>query len=215
MGGMTSSQLAKVLTLSILLLVVALFSAHAHAAITNKVDLIERMEAWKEEVAGRQDLELRERDLEIHLISRLIFQTESKFYDQDLNLFLQKTCEEMQDTDDDFGPFLGALHEGLQTLLEKNEDPLSFAQSFLDFSSIQDPASATQFSEVRGYYDGHRMIPAQAMNVDEAADYLEQKEKAAAEFKSSAYSSWVQGPEDLTQEYKDLKPQTTEDLSVP
>jgi len=208
--GLTSYQKLKILTLSILLLVMALFSAQSHAASLSRPQLIERLQAWKDSVASREFMSLREQDLQIHFINRLMFQSESKYREQDLQSFMQKTLTDMQETDD-IGYFLESMNESLATLLEKNEDVLSFMKAFLEFSSIQEPATATQFAEIRNYYDGHTHLQAQTMNVDEAAEYLEQKEKTAAEFESA----WVPTPENLIEEYKDFKSEALTDSQLP
>lgn len=201
--GLNAYQKAKILTLTILLLIMALFSAQSHAAPESKLQLIERLQEWKEQIQLRTDLDLREKDLEIEFVSRLIFQTESKYREQELQVFMQKTLTDMQETDD-LGSFLENLNEGLSILLEKNEDVLSFMQAFLEFSRIQEPATAAQFAETRSYYDGRNMMQAQAMSLNDAAEYVDEKERQATQFKSD----WVATPESLTEEYKDFNLET-------
>ncbi|MGZ5279785.1 MAG: hypothetical protein ACXWC9_07585 [Pseudobdellovibrionaceae bacterium] len=208
--GLTSYQKLKILTLSILLLVMALFSAQSHAASLSRPQLIEQLQAWKNTVTNREFMDLREQDLQIQFINRLIFQSESKYHEQDLQSFMQKTLTDLQETDD-IGYFLENINESLTTLLEKNENVLSFMMAFLEFSSIQEPATAAQFAEIRNYYDGHNHLQAQTMNLDEAADYLEQKEEAAAEFESD----WVPTPQNLVEQYKDFKSETLTDSQLP
>lgn len=115
----------------------------------------------------------------------------------------------MQETDD-LGYFLSTMSESLETLLEKNEDVISFMRAFTEFSSIQNPLSANQFAEIRNYYDGRRTLQANSMSLDEAAAYVEQKEKEAAEFQSN----WIDSSDSLIEEYKDFTPQAPEDSTA-
>lgn len=204
--GLSSTQKMKILTLSILLLIMALFSAQSHAASFDmKIQLIERLQDWQEEINSRQDLELREKDLEIQFISRLIFQVESKYREQSWPSFFQKALLDMQETDD-LGPFLESLSESLSTLLEKNEDALSFLQAYLDFSSVLTPATPGEFAETRSYFDGRKMLQAKAMNRDEAAEYVDARERAAAEYKSP----WTPVKSNLVEEYREFQSQEAE-----
>ncbi len=200
--GLTNFQKFKILMFSLILLSLALFNAQAHAAPLAKPLLLEKLQIWQSEIQDRTDLEPFEKDLQIQFVGRLVFQVASKYKEEDLSVFLQKTLGDMQETDN-FGYFIDALKEDLATLLEKNEDPISFMQAFIDFSTIRNPALPGEFAEVRSYYDGRQMMQAQTMTLDEAANWYDQKESAAAQYKSD----WIETPKNLNDEYKEILPE--------
>jgi hypothetical protein len=199
--GLSQFQKMKILTLSILLLAMAFFSAQSHALTVSKSQLIQSLQSWEAQVSAQKNIDPREHDLQVQFIQRLIFQTESKYREQDLNGFLQTVLQDMQETDD-FGYFIEGLNEGLTTLLEKNEDALSFSQAYLEFSGIQNPRDVSDFADIRSYYDGRRMLKAETMEVEEVAELLEQRELAAQNFKSD----WTPKSENLIEQYKELQP---------
>jgi hypothetical protein len=205
--GLTSYQKIKILSLSILLLVMALYGAQTHAASSMpKQQLLEKLQSWKDKVSDSKNMNLREKDLQIDLIGRLMFQSQSKYPEQDLQVFMLKVLHDMQETDDHVY-FLENLEEGLSTLLEKNEDVVSFMQAYLEFSGILEAKSASDFAEIRNYYDGRSTLQAKTMSLDEAADLAEQKEKEAAQFRSS----WVAPGANLIEQYKEFTSETKSD----
>lgn len=206
--GLTSYQKMKILTLSILLLIMALAGAQTHAATVSKAGLISRLQTWEEQVKSKTDLDPREHDLQVQFVQRLIFQTETKYREQNLKSFMQQVLTAMQETDD-LGYFVEGLNDGLETLLEKNEDALSFMQAYLEFSSIDQPRDVSEFAETRSYYDGRTMVKAQTMELDEVAELLEKRDVAAREFKSD----WTPKTENLVEQYKEI--QIQQDVSEP
>ncbi len=203
--GLSSYQKLKILSLSLLLLVMALYGAQTHAASSlPKTQLLEKLQTWKDDIDERNSLDLREKDLQTEFINRLLFQSQSKYSEQDLQVFMLKVLHDMQDTDDQVY-FLENLEEGLSTLLEKNEDVVAFMRAYLEFSSILEAKSAADFAEIRNYYDGRSTMQAHTMSLDDAADFAEQKENEAAQY----HSPWGQPSENLIEQYKEFTSETT------
>lgn len=174
----------EVLLISLTLLVLVLFGARAHAE--SRLGRLEGLRSWKQETLVREDLAPREKDLRLDLIDRLIFQTERKFKEDSFQKFLVQTLEDMADTDEltinqSFGSlsdFMFNLRDSLE-LIERNEDPLVFVQNFTEFSSISEPKGPGEFANSRSYYDGRRILPAQPMDLQEAANYVDDRELKA------------------------------------
>lgn len=181
---MQKAKSFQILMISACLLLAAFMSAKAHAE--DRFDVISKLKSWQTQTSQRADLEPREKDQRVHFISRLIFQTERKYKEESLKTFISKTLKDMIETDQaainqSFGnqeEFLTSLKESFDTLLEKNEDPLNFLQIFMEFSGITEPATVDEFAETRSYFDGRQVLAAREVTIEEAAAYLEEKEKA-------------------------------------
>lgn len=192
----------RIFLLSTLLLAAALWGARAHAQ--SRMQSLEELRSWRQQIQVRQDLEDREKDLRLEFIDRLMFQIERKQGDQDLSTALQPILLEMKETDQlkinqslgSIGDFLEQLHLSYLNLLEKNEKPLPFLQAFIEFSGISEPANMDEFAATRNYYDGRTVQPASPQDLEEAAEFLEKKETDLG--KALPYRLLTQDPASLT-----------------
>lgn len=185
----------EIVLLSLTLLFLALVGARAHAA--TRMSVLESLKGWRQQVESRTDLPPREKDLRLDFVDRLLFQTERKYKEGNLKEFLQKTLEEMADTDEmaanqSFGSmseFLLNLQDALRDLLEQNENPIEFLRAFTNYSGLTNPKTADEFAETRSYYDGKHLSAAHPMSLDQAAEVVEQKEKEAADARQALEST--------------------------
>jgi hypothetical protein len=180
---MTSTHSIRILIFSASLLIAALMSARAHAE--NRFDVVHSLQAWQQHTSVREDLEDREKDLRLQFIQRLIFQTERKYQEDSLKEFYIQTLNEMVQTDEhlsnrSFGrttAFLEGLSASLDELLEKNENVITFIETFTDYSGIQEPVSVSEFAETRSYFNGKSMMSATEPDLNATAASIDQIEK--------------------------------------
>lgn len=152
----------------------------------SKSGALERLQSWQKETLSRQDLEDRERDLRVHFVSRLIFQVERKYKETDFTKFLTNSLERMAETDSlqsnqSYGSmslFFTNMATAINELMERKENHIDFMRSFTEFSGISDPSTLEEFSETRQYYDGVGMYKATPLNLDEAANWVDDRERA-------------------------------------
>lgn len=151
--------------------------------VASKSSAIEQLQSWQMETKSRTDLDEREQDLRLQLISRLIFQVERKYQDSNLPGFMIQILKNMAKTDqknESFGSmefFFVNLSVAMQELMERKENPIDFARTFTEFSGISEPSTLEEFSETRQYYDGAGMYQAKPLNLEEAADWVDQRER--------------------------------------
>lgn len=171
-------------TLSLLISVLAPAFEKPPAQDQGTASVIESLQKWRVETSERSDLEDRERDLRQQFISRLLFQIERKYMGENLKLFFQSSIWDMCLTDrmkmnqslGGMEVFLENLNFSLKELLEPSENPLHFVEAFTEFSGISDPASMEEFADTRNYYDGRQVQGANPLELDQAANYAEEKE---------------------------------------
>ena len=146
--------------------------------------VIESLQNWRQDTMERTDLEDRERDLRQQFISRLLFQIERKYMGENLRQFFKDSIWDMCLTDrmkmnQSWGGmevFLENLNQSLKELLEPRENPIGFIQAFTEFSGISDPATMEEFSETRSYTDGRQVQVAHPLELEQAADFAEEKD---------------------------------------
>ncbi len=181
------------------LLLIALSSTPAFAE--NRTQLIENLSNWAEKTAARQDLDAYEKDLRVNLIHRLIFQTERKFHSNDWAEFLRLNLEEMSLVEEEpTRSFLLNLKDAFSEVFEVRENSLRFIQAFMEFSGIREPAAPEAFAASRNYSDGNQMQSAHPVSLDEAGDFLEEKERQKLE-----KSFFLEPPEELENEMRELQ----------
>ena len=81
--------------------------------------------------------------------------------------------------------------------MERNENPIEFLKSFTEFSGISEPSTLEEFAETRQYYDGFGMYKAVPLDLNEAAEWVDQKERAL-----EAQPTLLEFDKDLQLEFK-------------
>lgn len=159
------------------------------ASALPKTNALQFLTNWDQELrenqSGTNSADLREKDLEIQFVNRLIFQVERKYQENDPAKFLRETIWDMYLTDkmavnQSFGSqelFLSVLHQALEEVLEPQENALLFIKNFTRYSSIQDPAELEDFAATRNYFDGKTTMEVNPVDANTAAEFTEEKLK--------------------------------------
>jgi len=108
-----------------------------------------------------------EMKLRIYVVSRLLFQVESKFAGGDLRGFLEKQLLEMAYTEftsskdnETVANFFTYLSIAIRELPERHADVVSFIEGYIAFSTISTPKHPHLYLKESNYSNGSRVEPA-------------------------------------------------------
>lgn len=185
------------------------------AQAQSRAQAIQSLQEWRQETSSQQNIDALEKDLRLSFITRLIFQTERYYQNQnslDLRSFMIQTLKKMEQIDlrsdnqslgsDEF--FISQLRLALQDVLEPTEDVISFMISYLKYSGLTEPSSVDDFGSDRSYINGDELISAKPIELEAASAYLTEKlnESDLADQSDFKLSEKL----DLSSDYQDVIP---------